>query len=223
MEQAELVLAAVRNGLAFISNSPRRTSAESPSTGTVRPCRRNRRDVSRRRRGAVRFVGGPKWENLPPEKQPERGALLPLRKIFGLFANLRPAIVFPQLAHASPLKAEVLGGSLDILVVRELTGGIYFVRRRDGKRATTHAPSTPSSTTAVRSSASPGRLRGGADTGARGRPGTPLLHRQGQRSHLDGLLAGSGQLRRRGLPRRRPEPHVRGQRGDAAREESPTV
>lgn len=71
-------------------------------------------------------VGGPKWEHLPPEEQPERGALLPLRKIFKLFANLRPAIVFPQLAHASPLRADVLGGTLDILVVRELTGGIYF-------------------------------------------------------------------------------------------------
>jgi 3-isopropylmalate dehydrogenase len=71
-------------------------------------------------------VGGPKWEHLPPDEQPERGALLPLRKIFGLFANLRPAIVFPQLAHASPLKGELLAGGLDILVVRELTGGIYF-------------------------------------------------------------------------------------------------
>ncbi len=71
-------------------------------------------------------VGGPKWETLPPEQQPERAALLPLRKIFGLFANLRPAIVFPQLRSASPLRPEVLGESLDILVVRELTGGIYF-------------------------------------------------------------------------------------------------
>lgn len=81
-----------------------------------------------RRSDAVLFgsVGGPKWENLPPEEQPERGALLPLRKIFGLFANLRPAIVFPQLAHASPLKSELLAGGLDVLVVRELTGGIYF-------------------------------------------------------------------------------------------------
>jgi len=71
-------------------------------------------------------VGGPKWETLPPELQPERAALLPLRKLFGLFANLRPAIVFPQLRDASPLKPESLGDRLDVLVVRELTGGIYF-------------------------------------------------------------------------------------------------
>ena len=47
-------------------------------------------------------VGGPKWEHLPPQEQPERGALLPLRKHFGLFANLRPSVCFPSLTHASP-------------------------------------------------------------------------------------------------------------------------
>jgi 3-isopropylmalate dehydrogenase len=71
-------------------------------------------------------VGGPKWETLPPEEQPERGALLPLRKIFGLYANLRPAIIFPSLTGASSLKEEVIGGGFNVLVVRELTGGIYF-------------------------------------------------------------------------------------------------
>ncbi len=71
-------------------------------------------------------VGGPKWESLPPEEQPERGALLPLRKIFGLYANLRPAIIFPSLTAASSLKEEVIAGGFDVLVVRELTGGIYF-------------------------------------------------------------------------------------------------
>ena len=71
-------------------------------------------------------VGGPKWETLPPDEQPERGALLPLRKIFGLFCNLRPAIIFPALTGASSLKEDVIAGGFNILVVRELTGGIYF-------------------------------------------------------------------------------------------------
>ncbi len=71
-------------------------------------------------------VGGPKWESMPPDEQPERGALLPLRKIFGLFCNLRPAIIFPALTGASSLKEEVIGGGFNLLVVRELTGGIYF-------------------------------------------------------------------------------------------------
>lgn len=71
-------------------------------------------------------VGGPKWENLPPEQQPERGALLPLRKHFSLYCNLRPAKVYPSLAAASPLKPEIVGSGFDILCVRELTGGIYF-------------------------------------------------------------------------------------------------
>ncbi|MFP4508708.1 MAG: 3-isopropylmalate dehydrogenase [Spirochaetaceae bacterium] len=71
-------------------------------------------------------VGGPKWEHLPPAEQPERAALLPLRKHFGLYANLRPAIVHPELSQLSPLKTEIVGEGLDLLVVRELTGGIYF-------------------------------------------------------------------------------------------------
>jgi 3-isopropylmalate dehydrogenase len=73
-------------------------------------------------------VGGPKWESLPPDEQPERGALLPLRKIFGLFCNLRPAIIFPALTGASSLKESVIEGGFNILVVRELTGGIYFAQ-----------------------------------------------------------------------------------------------
>lgn len=77
-------------------------------------------------------VGGPKWESLPPEEQPERGALLPLRKIFDLYANLRPAIAFPQLVDASSLKPSVIGNGFDILVCRELTSGIYFGEPKGG-------------------------------------------------------------------------------------------
>ncbi len=69
-------------------------------------------------------VGGPKWETLPFELQPERG-LLRLRKDMDLFANLRPAVVFEALADASALKHELVAG-LDLMIVRELTGGIYF-------------------------------------------------------------------------------------------------
>ena len=71
-------------------------------------------------------VGGPKWENLPPDEQPERGALLPLRKKFNLFANLRPGVCLSSLTHASPVKNELIPNGFDVLCVRELTGGIYF-------------------------------------------------------------------------------------------------
>jgi 3-isopropylmalate dehydrogenase len=71
-------------------------------------------------------VGGPKWESLPPEKQPERAALLPLRKYFDLFCNYRPARVFKSLAAACPLRPDIVREGFDVLVVRELTSGIYF-------------------------------------------------------------------------------------------------
>lgn len=82
-------------------------------------------------------VGGPKWDSLPREQRPERG-LLAIRKELGLFANLRPAILYPELANASSLKPEVVAG-LDILIVRELTGDIYFgqprgIEERGGER-----------------------------------------------------------------------------------------
>lgn len=83
-------------------------------------------------------VGGPQWDTLPREQRPERG-LLGIRKQLGLFANLRPAILYPELANASTLKPEIVAG-LDILIVRELTGDIYFgqprgieMRNVDGK------------------------------------------------------------------------------------------
>lgn len=70
-------------------------------------------------------VGGPKWDSQPGPNRPER-ALLGLRSGLGLFCNLRPASIYPELASASPLKDQVVAGGVDILVVRELTGGIYF-------------------------------------------------------------------------------------------------
>ncbi|MBV6819119.1 3-isopropylmalate dehydrogenase [Rahnella sp. PD12R] len=71
-------------------------------------------------------VGGPKWEHLPPNDQPERGALLPLRKHFKLFSNLRPARLYQGLEEFCPLRADIAARGFDILCVRELTGGIYF-------------------------------------------------------------------------------------------------
>ena len=71
-------------------------------------------------------VGGPKWDRLPPAERPERGALLPLRSHFGLFANLRPGVCLAELTGASPLKESIIAGGFDILCIRELTGGMYF-------------------------------------------------------------------------------------------------
>lgn len=137
MKQAEKVLDAVAHkyGVAFrkeyadVGGIAIDRQGKALPESTVKVCREA---------DAVLFgsVGGPKWEKLPPDEQPERGALLPLRKIFGLYANLRPAIIFPDIAGASPLKEELIAGGLDLLVVRELTGGIYFGQPKgnaDGK------------------------------------------------------------------------------------------
>lgn len=77
-------------------------------------------------------VGGPKWDDLPVAQRPEK-ALLGLRKELGLYANLRPALLLPQLKDASPLKDSVIGDGLDLMVVRELTGGIYFGEKGEGE------------------------------------------------------------------------------------------
>ena len=74
-------------------------------------------------------VGGPKWDNVDPSIRPEK-ALLAVRKELNLFANLRPTKLFPQLADSSPLKQEIVGNGIDLMIVRELTGGIYFGKRR---------------------------------------------------------------------------------------------
>ncbi|MDO9081980.1 MAG: isocitrate/isopropylmalate family dehydrogenase, partial [Humidesulfovibrio sp.] len=70
-------------------------------------------------------VGGPKWDAIDPAIRPERG-LLGIRKELGLFANLRPACLFPELRHACYLRADIVDKGIDLLVVRELTGGAYF-------------------------------------------------------------------------------------------------
>ena len=82
-------------------------------------------------------VGGPKWDTLPVPQRPERRALLTLRAELGLFANLRPAKVWDALKGASPLKDEIVSAGIDMLIVRELTGGAYFGEkgRGDGGRS----------------------------------------------------------------------------------------
>ena len=79
-------------------------------------------------------VGGPKWDTLPGDIRPEK-ALLGLRSKLGLYTNLRPAMLYPALAGKCPLRAETVAGGFDLLMVRELTGGIYFGDRgrRDGR------------------------------------------------------------------------------------------
>ena len=76
-------------------------------------------------------VGGPKWEKLPPKEQPERAALLPLRKHFTLFANIRPGLLYRELTDASPLKSERIPDGIDIVCIRELTGGLYFGKPKE--------------------------------------------------------------------------------------------
>jgi 3-isopropylmalate dehydrogenase len=93
-------------------------------------------------------VGGPKWESLPPAQQPERAALLPLRKHFKLFCNLRPTRLYAALAEACPLRADTAAKGFDILCVRELTGDIYFgqPKGREGSGAQVRAFDTMSYT-----------------------------------------------------------------------------
>ncbi len=76
-------------------------------------------------------VGGPQWDHLPGDLRPEK-ALLGLRSALGLYANLRPAVMYKELQAACPIKDEIIGEGLDIMVVRELTGGIYFGERGQG-------------------------------------------------------------------------------------------
>ena len=165
--------------------------------------------------GTVMFgaVGGPKYDSLPFAAKPERG-LLALRKELDLFANLRPAMVFPALADASSLKRELVEG-LDIMILRELTGGVYFGEPRGvedlpggGKRAVdTQVYTTPE---IERDRA--GRLRAGREAAQQGD-----LGREGQRhAHRRALAPDRAGAARPRLCRRRARPHVRRQLRHAA-------
>jgi len=130
--QAMRVLDALRaDGLAFESEAAAVGGAGVDACGEPLPAATLRlaRDADAILFGAV---GGPRYDSLPREKRPEQ-AILGLRKELGLFANLRPAVVYPELAGASPLKRELVEG-LDLLILRELTGDIYFGEPRGRRR-----------------------------------------------------------------------------------------
>ncbi|MDD3353240.1 3-isopropylmalate dehydrogenase [Zoogloea sp.] len=136
-EQALRVLEALRSdGLDFTAETALIGGCAVDATGTPYP---EVTSTLAREADAILLgaVGGPQWDNLPREQRPERG-LLAIRKELNLFANLRPAILYPELANASTLKPEIVAG-LDILIVRELTGDIYFgqprgIREEGGER-----------------------------------------------------------------------------------------
>jgi 3-isopropylmalate dehydrogenase len=142
MEQAERVLAATAEKFGFTTTLTRAdvggiaidNHGEALPPATLKACEDSE---------AILFgsVGGPKWESLPPAAQPERAALLPLRKHFQLFCNFRPAKVYKALASACPLRPDIVGDGFDILCVRELTGGIYFGKREGSKGREGSGPS----------------------------------------------------------------------------------
>ena len=165
-------------------------------------------------------VGGPQWDALGFDIRPERG-LLRIRKDLNLFANLRPAVVFDALAHASSLKADVVRG-LDMVIVRELTGGIYFGEPRsieelgDGTRrgVNTQVYTTPEIQRVARV----------AFELARTRARRVCLGRQGERPRVQRAVARRGaEPPRRGLRRHRAEPHVRRQLRHAVDPQSQAV
>ena len=152
-------------------------------------------------------VGGPKYDQLPRAKRPEQ-ALLRLRKELGLFANLRPATIYPELAGASTLRPEVVAG-LDLLILRELTGDIYFGQPR-GIRATDAGEREGFDTMRYTEA----EIRRIAHVGLPGRaqaPAAALLGRQGERARDLAAVARGRHGRRRRVSGRRAHPHVRRQ------------
>lgn len=126
LSQARKVLLAIENrsGHQFISQEALIGGAAIDATG--RPLPQESIDKCKGSDAVLLgAVGGPKWDDLDPDYRPEKG-LLAIRKELGLFANLRPAIIYEELKQASYLKDEIIGQGINVLVVRELTGGIYF-------------------------------------------------------------------------------------------------
>src|SRR6266850_2305761 len=164
--------------------------------GTIELCRASH---------AILFgaVGGPKWDNVAHEQRPERG-LLAIRKELDLYANLRPAKCFPMLVDASPLKREVVEGT-DLMVIRELTGGLYFGEPRGVERfADGGARHQHDGVHLARGRAHrPDRVRGGAQA-----PAAAHVRRQGERPGRLAALARGRDPGRPGVPRcdARPRP-----------------
>ncbi len=136
MESALMVLDAVNRlfGLKITANSGLIGGAAIDAAGQALP---NETLALCQQSNAILFgsVGGEQWQHLPAEQQPERGSLLPLRQHFQLYCNLRPACILPELAELSPLKDAIVGNGVDILCIRELTGGIYFGEKGQTERA----------------------------------------------------------------------------------------
>ena len=125
-----------------------------------------------------------------PNEQPERAALLPLRKHFSLFANLRPAVCFPGLTHASPVKESLIAGGFNVLCVRELTGGLYFGQPK-GRHEENGEPVAVD--TMVYRKSEIERIAHVAFQAAQGRQQAADFHRQGQRARKRRALARDGQ------------------------------
>ncbi len=164
-------------------------------------------------------VGGPQYDTLPRALRPEQG-ILAIRKALGLFANLRPAMLYPELAGASTLKPEVVAG-LDLMIVRELTGDIYFGQPR-GRRSNAAGEAEGFDTMLY----SEPEIRRIARVGfeiARKRGKQAVLGRQGERARYVDPVARSRDRGRRRLSGRRALAHVCRQRGDAAGAQSEAV
>ena len=151
-------------------------------------------------------VGGPKWESLPPQEQPERASLLPLRKHFDLFCNLRPGRLTKALAAQCPLRPDIAGDGFDILCIRELTGDIYFgqPKGRDGT-----GPDERAFDTMVYRRSEIERIAHVAFQVAAGTAEEGHFGRQSQRAHHDGLVARGRDRSGQELSGDRPGSHLR--------------